>query len=224
MSLQSNHIYIYIYILAVSDKMIKSQASLSPCLSPIDGFAERFYPTKKTTSRRTSSFVGFRLKNLEKESSRRRVHFDRNVKVQRIQHRNELEESGLIQDTCLSGEDYKTIRGDTRLVLKEVVNQTKEPTKEPNNYCTRGLEERIYRTNKQKTSPKKEGVLRLLAEQDVQRQQGSVSPQLLAEFSAMYSLECVKAAMSLALEDAKEASEYLQSESEESEEFEDIIL
>ena len=150
----------------------------------------------------------------------RRVHFDRNVKVQRIQHRNELEESGLIQDTCLSGEDYKTIRGDTRLVLKEIVNQTKEP----NNYCTRGLEERIYRTNKQKTSPKKEAVLRLLAEQDVQRQQGSVSPQLLAEFSAMYSLECVKAAMSLALEDAREASEYPQSESEESEEFEDIIL
>ena len=84
--------------------------------------------------------------------------------------------------------------------------------------CTRGLEKRIrnHHDGMEQRRIMKSAVQKILAKQ------GFVSPESLADFCTTSSMKCINVACSVALKDAKEASDYLQQS--ESEEFEEIAF
>jgi hypothetical protein len=133
----------------------------------------------------------------------RRVEFDPNVVIRLIKHRKCIIQRSLDDRWYFLEEHRPSLLGNKKI---ESRNTEKD------------VESRTRRKKRRKTKPAAQQVL---AQQAKQREQGFVNPESLADLSAKRSLKSIICAHTLAVEDAQEASKYLQDETNE---FEDILL
>jgi hypothetical protein len=133
----------------------------------------------------------------------RRVEFDPNVVIRVIKHRKYMIQRSLDDRWYFLEEHRPSLLGNKKI---EKWNTEKD------------VESRTRWTKVRKTKP---AVQQVLAQQAMQREQGFVNPESLADLSAKSSLKSIICAHTLAVEDAQVARKYLQDENYE---FEDILL
>mmetsp|Transcript_13855 Transcript_13855/g.39910 ORF Transcript_13855/g.39910 Transcript_13855/m.39910 type:complete len:214 (-) Transcript_13855:239-880(-) len=140
-----------------------------------------------------------------KIESQKRVHW--NHKVEKKRHYR-------VQD--LSPEEREAVwytEGDTKIILAMAKVTVKMMMKgEPCDdidYCSRGLEGKTPTGSKKRQKNKLRVRKSLLEEQEIQREEGVLDPDYLAQVSIKYSKDVVAEAHNVALRDERNIQEYL---------------
>lgn len=140
-----------------------------------------------------------------KSASDRRVHW--NQKVEKKRHYRVQDLSADERDAVWYTEaDTKIILAMAKVTVKMMMKG--EPCDDID-YCSRGLEGKTPTGSKKRQKNKLRVRKALLEEQDIQREEGVLDPDYLAQVSIKYSREVVAEAHNVALRDEQIIQEYL---------------
>lgn len=143
---------------------------------------------------------------LRKPKGASKVRFYPRVRIQRVTNRKNLNKQE-VRDVWYSRDEFKAIRKecyDTIKLMKQF-----EVLEEEEGYCVRGLEYKTPDAYKERQQNKAEIRTIVFEEQDYQFENGMSDFSWIAKLSEDQSHSCVKAAIAVALQDAKVAKEYL---------------
>ena len=135
-----------------------------------------------------------------------KVSFYPRVRIQRVTNRKKLDKQQ-VQDVWYSRDEFTAIRKECFYTIK--LMKVGEVLEEEEGFCVRGLEYKTPDAYRERQHNKTEIRTIVFEEQDYQFENGKNDICFIAKLSEEQSRSCVKASIAVALQDAKEAKEYL---------------
>jgi hypothetical protein len=134
----------------------------------------------------------------------RTVAFASSPEVREIMHINDLKDFTDINDLWFNGDEIRAIRSNCQYIIRCLEHGESFSDEE----CERGLEGRTYRAKRLRRENRVVAIHAVLREQAVQRREGIIDGELLADAYYGSSSESQAAALSKAIQDSIAVQDY----------------